>query len=58
VKATTKHNRMSSKGTAKARKGDTLQAPRHGRLARRGSTILVEDSRPARRGSSECIDSQ
>jgi hypothetical protein len=55
VKRATKHTRMSSKGNAKAQDGGTVQVPLQGRLARRGATALVEDSRPARRGSSDCI---
>jgi hypothetical protein len=54
VKATAKHSRMSSKGATKLHKGGTFQVLHHGRLARRGSTVIVEESRPARRGSSDC----
>ncbi|MGO9839451.1 MAG: hypothetical protein ACLP1X_35170 [Polyangiaceae bacterium] len=54
MKATTKHTRMSSKGLTKLGKTGTLQVPHHGRVARRGSTVVVEESRPARRGSSDC----
>jgi hypothetical protein len=53
MKTTTKHTRMSSKGAGKLHKGGTFQV-NHGRLARRGATVVVEDSRPARRGSSDC----
>jgi hypothetical protein len=54
MKATTKHTRMSSKGAGKLHKTGTFQVPYQGRLARRGSTVVVEDTRPARRGSSDC----
>ncbi len=53
MKTTTKHARMSSKGAGKLHKAGTFQV-NHGRLARRGATVVVEDSRPARRGSSDC----
>jgi hypothetical protein len=54
VKAMTKHTRMSSKGLAKLGRTSTLQVPHPGRVARRGSTVVVEESRPTRRGSSDC----
>lgn len=54
MKATTKHTRMSSKGVGKLHQAGTFQVPYQARLARRGSTVVVEDTRPARRGSSDC----
>jgi hypothetical protein len=57
MKARAKHTRTIRKPTADARKSNVFEVPNE-RVARRGSTGVLEGTRPARRGSSDFTNPQ